>query len=73
MLAVLNIIDKCFYFETISPVLAQINGFLGEEVFDWEKNNATLSSATLGVGPPLEHLNYHKKTIYDKHSRHSGH
>lgn len=47
---VLNKVDKCVDIETINLVLMQINGLLGEEIFEWAKNNVILSSATLGSG-----------------------
>jgi len=47
---ILNKIDKCDDYETISTLLHCINGLLGEEVFEWAKNNVIISSAILCAG-----------------------
>lgn len=47
---VLNKVDRCTDFDSVSLVLHQVNGLLGEEVFEWSKNNVILGSAILGAG-----------------------
>lgn len=47
---VLNKLDKCLNFESLDLTLKQINGLIGEEIFEWAKNNVIISSAYLGAG-----------------------
>ncbi|KAL6122048.1 Eftud1 [Nucleospora cyclopteri] len=58
---VLNKIDKCNQFGQIELVLSQVNAFLGEEIFQWGKNNIIISSAIICSGTNYENFNISTK------------
>lgn len=58
---VLNKIDKCESVDQVELVMMQINGLLGDEIFNWTKNNVILSSAKFGAGISYGTFNYSTK------------
>lgn len=58
---VLNKVDRCSDFGSVSLVLHQVNGLMEEEVFEWSKNNVIIGSAVLGAGVCYETFKFSKK------------
>lgn len=58
---ILNKIDKCEDFEGIKSILYKVNGLVGDEVFQWEKNNIILASAIYCSGICYNTYTFSKK------------